>query len=142
MVTSILQILEHATAECPLILETPCGEGTEVCYKVEDFAALLIRVWQTAPIAEHRLRVCIDSCHVFAAGYYPLQYTKRLIALLGEANCPCRPVLLHFNDSCHHKGSRRDRHHHWRRDGGEIGIKQMALLLEYAITQNIDCVVE
>ena len=40
----IRDALSEATPECKLLLETPCGEGTEVCFKVEEMAKFLVYV--------------------------------------------------------------------------------------------------
>jgi len=62
MKTNLVIAMEHATEGCPILLETPAGQGTEV---LTSCAAFMVFV---AEIPDPRLQVCIDTCHVFAAG--------------------------------------------------------------------------
>jgi hypothetical protein len=52
-----------------------------------------------------KLRVCIDTCHVFASGQNPLDYIKKMMAA-----DPDLVRLVHFNDSATPCGSCADRH--------------------------------
>lgn len=63
--------LPYATESCPLLLETPCNEGTEVCGQIQDLGNFFYRF---NPEERKKLGVCVDTCHVFAAGYDPLAY--------------------------------------------------------------------
>ncbi len=90
-----------------VLLETTAGQGTTLGAAFEELAAMLGGVKQP-----ERLGVCLDTCHVFAAGY-PLgsaaEYADtfdqfdRLIGL-------GRLCLFHVNDSLKPLGSRVDRH--------------------------------
>lgn len=93
---NLKKVLEVATPECPLLLETPAGQGTETLTKQEDFLSFV------TSFADTRLRICVDTCHVFATGYCPLEYLKKTPDGLVK--------LVHFNDSQTPKGSRKDRH--------------------------------
>ena len=87
----------------PLVLETPAGEG-EVCATFEEFAGFFRRVRAQAPAG--RLLACVDTAHVWAAGYWPLDYLERWEAEVGLDAL----ALVHFNDSKLGRGSRRDLH--------------------------------
>ncbi len=97
---NILECLEAATEECPLLLETPAGQGTELLTKVQEFVEFV------RDIDDPRLKICLDTCHVFAAGCDPMTYLNTLNdqGLLGKL------VLVHFNDSKECCGSCKDRH--------------------------------
>ncbi len=104
--------LDEVHARCAgfgvrLLLETTAGQGTALGHRFEHIAAVLER----AKCAD-RLGVCLDTCHVFAAGY-PLASeadyaaTFQLFdALVGLS----RLKLFHVNDSAKPLGSRVDRH--------------------------------
>ena len=90
-----------------VLLETTAGQGTTLGAAFEELSAMLDRVEQP-----ERLGVCLDTCHVFAAGYplgsaaeYAGTFDKfdRLIGLN-------RLCLFHVNDSLKPLGSRVDRH--------------------------------
>ncbi|MFO0800488.1 MAG: deoxyribonuclease IV [Gemmataceae bacterium] len=90
-----------------VLLETTAGQGTTLGATFEELAAMLDGVTQP-----ERLGVCLDTCHVFAAGY-PLgtaaEYADtfgRFDRLIGLS----RLCLFHVNDSLKPFGSRVDRH--------------------------------
>jgi deoxyribonuclease IV len=60
-----------------------------------------------------RLRLCADTCHLFAAGYGLDQVdgVRECFAELRRSGLVRRLVLVHANDARFPRGSRRDRHH-------------------------------
>lgn len=113
MEASIRKALEVATAECPLVIETPAGEGTELCTGLTQLQTFYDR-FNGVP----NLKICMDSAHVWGAGYDPEYYLKSWLT-----NRPGAVVLIHFNDSGVCRGSRVDKHHH---PGlGHIGYKRL-----------------
>ena len=81
---------------CPLLLETPAGQGTELLTTPEDFLQFC---------GDLSLGMCIDTCHVFACGTCPMKYLDYVLT-----NAPELLKLIHFNDSKGAQGSRVDRH--------------------------------
>jgi len=127
----IRQILDTATAECPLLLETPCGEGTEVCASMEEMANFFLRFSETE---RRSLGLCIDTCHVFASGIDPLYY-------LSQWDTTIVPIkLVHFNDSKDYFASKKD--HHMTPGLGYIGYERMMQILLYCKQYNIPMVRE
>jgi deoxyribonuclease-4 len=100
MEKSIREVLPEASVDCPLILETPAGQGTELCVPIEE----LMSFYQRFDKAEN-LKICVDSCHVFAAGYDPVWYLQEWLTHFPES-----VILMHFNDSEVPRGARTDRH--------------------------------
>jgi len=92
-----------------ILLETTAGQGSSLGYRFEQLAAILAEVEQAG-----RVGICLDTCHVFAAGYdirTPDGYRntlKELDAYLGIE----RLQAMHLNDSKGGLGSRVDRHEH------------------------------
>ena len=94
---NIMRILKTATRECPLLLETPAGQGTETLTDMAEFIQF-VKSFNSDSIA-----ICLDTCHVFACGIQPNIYLEALL--------PCHKLrLAHFNDSEGLLGSRVDRH--------------------------------
>ncbi len=92
-----------------ILLETTAGQGTNLGYCFEHLAWLL----EHTPEGE-RLGVCLDTCHVFAAGYElctPEGYGATMVAFDQIVGLE-RLQAIHLNDSQHDLGSRRDRHEH------------------------------
>ncbi|MBA3584313.1 MAG: deoxyribonuclease IV [Gemmatimonadetes bacterium] len=99
-----------------VLLETTAGQGANVGYRFEQLA----RIIETVDEAE-RLGICLDTCHVFAAGYDISTRAgfRAAIAELDGAVGLDRLHAIHLNDSRKPCGSRVDRHAHIGR--GEIG---------------------
>ncbi len=101
-----------------IILETTAGQGTNLGYRFEHLAWLLERTPQG-----ERLGICLDTCHVFAAGY-ELRTPEGYEATMEEFDHIIgleRLKALHLNDSKHDLGSRKDRHEHIGK--GHIGLE-------------------
>lgn len=99
-----------------ILLETTAGQGTALGARFEELAALLARVAHSG-----RLGVCLDTCHVFAAGYEirtAAGYRETLRTFDGTVGLH-RLRAIHLNDSRGERGSRVDRHHHIGK--GKIG---------------------
>jgi len=109
---NLRRAIQHATPECPVLLETPAGQGTET---LTDYAEFLGFV---RSFADPRLRICIDTCHVFACGAQPLDYIKKMT---GDEKSMVK--LIHYNDSAEACGSCKDRHAFM--GTGQIGIEKM-----------------
>ena len=129
MKTNILEALSHATESCPILLETPSGQGTEVLRSWIVFEAFV------AEINDPRLKVCIDTCHVFACGEQPLEYLTKMLT-----EHPGLTKLIHFNDSAAPCGSCLDRHAFVGE--GEIGLETMVAIADCASAAEIPMVIE
>ncbi|MGF1633623.1 MAG: deoxyribonuclease IV, partial [Phycisphaerae bacterium] len=98
-------------------LESTAGQGTSLGYKLEHLAEILSLVKHP-----ERLGVCLDTAHLFAAGYdlrgdgYAA-FRKQLARLFGVKQVK----VWHLNDSKKPLGSRVDRHAHIGH--GEIGLE-------------------
>ncbi len=100
-----------------IALEITAGQGTCLGYRLEHLATIIDR-------AKHpdRLGVCLDTAHLFAAGYDIRErrgwdaVIKRVSALLGLK----KVLAFHLNDSKTDLGSRVDRHAHIGH--GQIGL--------------------
>lgn len=126
---NILACLDVATVDCPLLLETPAGQGTETLLTYAEFFGFV------AEIGDPRLRVCVDTCHVFASGQCPLAYLERAVR-----EYPGWVRLIHFNDSLGACGSCVDRHA--LPGAGHIGLAKMTALAEVGLRAGIGMVYE
>jgi deoxyribonuclease IV len=108
--------------EC--LVENTAGQGTSVGWSVEHLAAILDGVRRP-----ERLGVCLDTCHLFAAGY-PLatveEYQTTMESLVRAVGLE-RIRAFHLNDSARDIGSRVDRHAHIGR--GKLGLEPFRHLL-------------
>lgn len=129
MKANLLAALDVATPECPILLETPAGQGSETLTKYEEFVGFVKEV------GDPRLRLCVDTCHVFSCGHDPLAYITRLAAEDRDLL-----KLIHFNDSAVPCGACCDRHAYI--GTGKIGIDTMESIGHLAKSLNIPCVIE
>ncbi len=108
----VIKALDVASASCPglktqILLETTAGQGTTLGHRFEHLAA--IRAGVREP---DRFGVCLDTCHVFAAGY-PIHLRDGFDATFEEFDAVIgleHLKLFHVNDSVKPLGSRVDRH--------------------------------
>lgn len=115
-----------------LVLETTAGQGSNVGWQFEQLSYIIGKVKSRLPIG-----VCIDTCHIFAAGY-DVRTTKTweqtldtFDAIIGKEYL----VAFHLNDSLKGLGSRVDRHRPLGE--GEIGIKCFEYLMQSPRTRHI-----
>jgi deoxyribonuclease-4 len=100
-----------------ILIETTAGQGTALGRSFEEIAGIIAGVEDKA-----RIGVCLDTCHIFAAGYDirdPETYGATMGAfdsIVGLSYLKC----LHLNDSKKGLGSNVDRHAHIGE--GEIGL--------------------
>lgn len=138
----IAQALDEVQRRCPgfrveVLLETTAGQGTSLGHRFEHLARILSLV--TDP---KRYGVCLDTCHVFAAGYAlapepeyraTMREFDRLIGL-------SRLKVFHVNDSLKAQGSRVDRHAHVGK--GCLGLEPFRLLVNDARFHNRPMILE
>jgi deoxyribonuclease-4 len=99
--------LETVPGETKLLLETTAGSGTALGARFEELAELIERV--PAPLRA-RVGVCVDTAHVFAAGYDLANEYDAVWKNFGDVLGMERLGMMHLNDSKAALGSRRDRH--------------------------------
>ena len=99
--------LERVPGRVVLLMEMTAGSGTAIGSSFEEMAALIEAV--PAPHRE-RVAVCVDTAHVFAAGYDLVDDYEGVWARFADTLGMHRLRLMHLNDSKTPLGSRRDRH--------------------------------
>ncbi len=107
-----------------ILIENTAGQGTGLGADFNEIAFIL-----KASQYGERLGVCLDTCHVFAAGHdirTPEAY-RQTFADFDRIIGIDRIKFFHLNDSKKNLGSRVDRHEHIGQ--GEIGMKAFELLV-------------
>ena len=105
-------------------VETTAGQGTNLGHRFEHLARIL-----DDTIDSKRLGVCVDTCHIFAAGY-PITTAEDYAATMAEFDRLIgvkRIKAFHLNDSVKGLGSRVDRHA--KIGGGQLGVEPFRHLL-------------
>lgn len=104
-----ISLEKTAGQQVEIWLETTAGQGTNLGHRFEHLQYLIDNVQDS-----RRLGVCVDSCHLVAAGY-PLQKPEEYAATFDEFDRVIgldRIRAFHLNDSKKPLGSRVDRHEH------------------------------
>ena len=106
IVACLQNAFQGFTGQAVLLLETMAGQGTEIG-TLDDMLEIFERLDKTV-----NLGVCLDSCHLTAAGYDFLasEETERLIDDIERTVGLNRIHAIHLNDSKFPPGSHRDRH--------------------------------
>jgi deoxyribonuclease-4 len=134
----LLPVLEVLDDDAPwLLLEPTAGQGRSLCGTVDELEPYL-DVLDRHP----RVGLCLDTCHVFAAGApldEPGGATATLDRLVDVAG-PGRLRLMHANDSKDPRGSLRDRHE--RIGEGHIGENAFAELFAHPATDGVPFIAE
>ncbi|HUP45395.1 MAG TPA: deoxyribonuclease IV [Thermoanaerobaculia bacterium] len=106
------------------LLETAAGQGSCLGCTFEELGTIISLVDDKS-----RLSICVDTCHVFAAGY-EIRTREGYEAMVAEIDAHVgldKVGAFHLNDSKKPLGSRVDRHQHI--GDGEIGLEAFRMLL-------------
>lgn len=121
---SIKQVLDETPDSVTVLMETTAGQGSSLMARFEHHA------WILDALKGHpRLGVCLDTCHIFAAGY-DIRTRETFTATFAEFDRLIgfdRLKTVHCNDSKKGLGTRVDRHAHLGE--GEIGDETFRLLV-------------
>lgn len=136
--SGVMPVLEKLTDEDPwLLLEPTAGQGQSLVKKLDDLANYFEALeWHP------KVGVCLDTCHVFAAGHdiKTKGGMKKTLDLLVEVVGKERIQLIHANDSMDVLGSLKDRHANLGE--GEIGTKPFEELLAHPAIVNAPLILE
>jgi deoxyribonuclease-4 len=138
----IVSSIDRVFAQIPRVktkiaLETTAGQGSCLGHTLEQLAFIIHNVREP-----DRLRVCLDTAHVFAAGYditseATVKKTFRdFDRIIGRE----RLVAIHINDSKTSRGSRVDRHAHIGE--GQIGLAAFRFIMNAPRFRNVPKVLE
>ncbi|MEU2234030.1 deoxyribonuclease IV [Streptomyces vietnamensis] len=135
----MLPLLDELTHEDDpdLLLESTAGQGFSLCSRTWDFGPYF-----DALDRHPKLGVCLDTCHIFAAGHDlagphgAAQTLDLLVDTVGEG----RLKLIHANDSKDVVGAHKDRHANI--GAGHIGEEAFEKLLRHPATDGVPLIIE
>jgi deoxyribonuclease-4 len=137
--THMLPLLDELTHDDDpfLLLESTAGQGSSLCSRTWDFGPYF-----EALDSHPKLGVCLDTCHIFAAGHdltgeHGMRQTlDLLVETVGEG----RLKLIHANDSQDVAGAHKDRHANI--GAGHIGEDPFRELMRHPATEGVPLVIE
>ena len=134
----VMPILNNLKDDDPwLLLEPTAGQGQSLVKKLDDLTKYFEALeWHP------KVGVCLDTCHVFAAGHDIKKPggMKATLDLLVEIVGLERIQLIHANDSMDICGNLKDRHQNLGK--GEIGIEPFAELLAHPVVAKAPLILE
>lgn len=129
-----LELLEPLAdrAKTRLLIETTAGQGTCVGWRFEHLGMLIDRLHKKIPIG-----VCIDTCHIFVAGYdiRTAEGWEKTLLEFDETIGLSHLFAFHVNDSLKDLGSRVDRHAGIGQ--GKIGLESFRFLMNSQSTRDL-----
>lgn len=135
LIADALNCVLDAKQTTTVLLETMAGKGTEVGRSFEELRAILDKVQLV-----EKMGVCLDTCHVFDAGYDVvndidgvLEEFDRVIGL--EKLC-----AVHLNDSMNALGSHKDRHA--KIGEGKIGLTAISSIINHPALRHLPFILE
>jgi len=138
-IQSLNRVLAKDTGQFPrLLIETTAGSGSCLGSRFEEIGTII----SNTKAGSHPIGVCLDTSHIFAAGYDirtdpALENTlERFDSLIGLS----RLSLIHMNDSKPDLGSRKDRHEHIGK--GKIGHSGFKALMRHPALKAIPKIIE
>ena len=126
-IANIIRGLDQAITgeeKITVLLETMSGKGTEIGERFEELRA--IRDGAAHP---ERIGICLDTCHVFAAGYDIVHDLDGVLQEFDEILGLELLKAVHLNDSMMPFGSRKDRHA--VTGEGEIGMEALMQIVAH-----------
>lgn len=118
-----------------VLLETMAGKGSEVGGRFEEIRAIINLVEK-----KEKLGVCLDTCHVWDAGYDIVNHLDEVLEefdrIIGLSNLKA----IHLNDSMNGLGSHKDRHA--KIGEGEIGLEALSAVTRHPALKGIPFILE
>lgn len=135
---SLLPLLDEAAPTgVRLLVEPTAGGGVPLAATLDELGEYLDGVGP-----HPALGVCLDTCHLHAAGHDLARPggMRAMLRAAAKALGPGRLGLVHANDSRDPLGSRRDRHHSLGR--GSIGGDAFGELFRHPLTREVPVIIE
>ena len=118
-----------------VLIETMSGQGSEIGGAFEEIRKIIGRVE-----LREKVGVCLDTCHVFAAGYDIVHDLDGVLESFDRQVGLSRLKALHVNDSLFPLGSRKDRHAPIGK--GCIGLDAFLALVDHPSLKNLPMILE
>jgi deoxyribonuclease-4 len=124
-----------------IFFETSTGQGSEMCFDLKELAVFFNKFIKSNNL-QNKFRICLDTCHIYQAGYditdinKITQYLKDFDNLIGLRYI----ALVHLNDSKNKLGQKIDRHESLGK--GYIGHIALKFIADYFLKNNVPIILE
>jgi len=137
VVESTRQVLDETPESVTICMETTAGQGTSLMAKFEQLELIIEQLK-----GHRRLSICLDTCHIFVAGY-DIRTEEAFLNTFAEFERILgfdRLKVVHCNDSKKGLGTKVDRHANIGQ--GEIGATAFQLLVNDKRFERIPILIE
>lgn len=135
MIIDLLNRILTPEQNTVVLLETMSGKGSEIGHSFEELAEIRAGVK-----LKNKLGVCLDTCHIFAAGYDIVNNLDGVMAEFDKIIGLQHLKAVHLNDSLMPLGSNKDRHAPI--GAGEIGAEALIRFVNYPAVKNLPFILE
>ena len=135
LIADALNDILSAGGKTLVLLETMAGKGSEVGRSFEELRAILDRVEQ-----KERMGVCLDTCHVYDAGYDVVGRLDDVLCEFDRVLGLARLKAIHLNDSKNPMGSHKDRHEQIGK--GSLGTEAIAAIINHPALKGLSFYLE
>lgn len=124
MIADLLNVVINPEQTTRILLETMSGKGSEVGSNFEEIRAILDRVQ-----LPEKMGVCLDTCHLYAAGYDLVHDLDGVLEQFDRVIGLKHLCAIHLNDSMTPFNSRKDRHA--RIGEGSLGLEAIIRIINH-----------
>lgn len=135
MISGLLNDIMKPEQTTTVLLETMAGKGSEIGRSFEELRSIIDRIE-----LQNKIGVCLDTCHVFDAGYDIVNDLEGVLEQFDKIIGLERLKALHINDSKNPIGSHKDRHA--KIGEGNIGAEAIAAVISHPKLQGLPCLLE
>lgn len=134
-IEQIVEILDEVMPEAKhttVLLETMSGKGSEVGSTFEELAEIIAKTRINQP---EKLGVCLDTCHVYSAGYDIINKLDEVLEHFDKVIGLNRLHAIHLNDSMTEFNSHKDRHE--KIGEGSLGLEGIIRFINHPALKGI-----
>lgn len=135
MISNLLNDILLPEQSTIVLLETMSGKGSEVGSKFDELAKII-----KAVKLQDKIGVCLDTCHIFAAGYNIVEDLESVLAEFDKIIGLKRLKAIHLNDSMMPFNSHKDRHA--KIGQGQIGADALVRFVNHEAIKNLPIILE
>ena len=130
LIADMLNAVLPESKSTTILLETMAGKGSEVGRSFEELRAIIDKVEQN-----HKLGVCLDTCHVYDAGYDIVNNLDGVLEEFDKIIGLSRLKVIHLNDSKNPFASHKDRHEVI--GGGSLGLQATERIINHPLLREL-----
>lgn len=124
LIAEALNFILTAKQTTIVLLETMAGKGSEIGGRFEEIRQIIDKVK-----LDSKVGVCLDTCHVYDAGYDIVNDLDGVLSEFDKIIGLDRLYAIHLNDSKNSMGSRKDRHE--KIGEGNLGLESIKRIINH-----------